>query len=358
MVEAIIDGFKENGWNFVFYRVNPSHDNIYEIMQRTRDLEMKGHEIIVAAYDYLAMADLEGTQGESRSDKLQDLYRRARNFFTSRGAAFFTPHQLNPDAKKFIRESDDDSEIYFAREVGGKSMTEGSTKLTNEVDVELTFHVAKMSNDECFFTAYVGKQRGEGSPEFNPLPGYGFNTDPYPEPIMENRYGNMGRFYKRIHHDNAEMVTLTACVPEFTGILPFLMNMFDYSAAVMVNKGRAPGWAFYIGQAAGAIAFFPAQIVAASWNFFEYLTQQPKNQWYYGKPAMGQYLTAAQGMFNDLMVAAGYTLTVLPQGSQVMDTKLGDRQSNGLKGYRTHSDQAKILPERTMLLPSSSQLLL
>ncbi|QDH47024.1 hypothetical protein PQC06_gp145 [Aeromonas phage LAh10] len=197
-----------------------------------------------------------------------------------------------------------------------------------------------INTDYDLYTSFFSTAIGDNK-YINPLPGYGFNTDPYPEPIMENRYGNMGRFYKRIHHDNAEMVTLTACVPEFTGILPFLMNMFDYSAAVMVNKGRAPGWAFYIGQAAGAIAFFPAQIVAASWNFFEYLTQQPKNQWYYGKAAMGQFLTAAQGMFNDLMVAAGYTLTVLPQGSQVMDTKLGDRQSNGLKGYRTHSDQAK-----------------
>lgn len=165
VVTKIVEGFKKNGWNFVFFRVNPSHDNIYEIMQRTRDLEMKGHEIIVAAYDYLAMADLEGTVGESRSDKLQDLYRRARNFFTSRGSAFFTPHQLNPDAKKYIRESDDDSEIYFAREIGGKSMTEGCTKLTNEVDIEITFHVAKMSGDQNFFTYYVGKQRGEGSQE-------------------------------------------------------------------------------------------------------------------------------------------------------------------------------------------------
>lgn len=165
VVQVILDGFKENGWSFVFFRVNPSHDNIYEIMQRARDLEMKGHEIIVAAYDYLAMADLEGCQGESRSDKIQDIYRRARNFFTSRGSAFFTPHQLNPDAKKFLREADDDSEVYFAREVGGKSMTEGSTKITNEVDVEMTFHVAKLNNDQNFFTCYVGKQRGEGSQE-------------------------------------------------------------------------------------------------------------------------------------------------------------------------------------------------
>ena len=165
VVEAIIAGFKENGWDFQFFRVNPSHDNITEIMQRIRNLEIRGHEIIVGAYDYLAMADLNGCQGDSRTDRLQDLYRRARNFFSSRGTAFFTPHQLNPDAKKFIRESDDDSEIYFARDIGGKSMTEGSTKLTNEVDVEITFHVAKMSNDECYFTYYVGKMRGEGAAE-------------------------------------------------------------------------------------------------------------------------------------------------------------------------------------------------
>lgn len=165
VVKTIIDTFHENGWAFKFYRVNPSHDNIYEIMQRTRSLELKGHEIIVGAYDYLAMADLQGCTGESRSDKLQNLYNRARNFFTSRGAAFLTPHQLNPDAKKFIREQDDDSEIYFIRDVGGKSMTEGSTKLTNEVDVVIGFHVAKLQNNECWFTYYVGKKRGEGAKE-------------------------------------------------------------------------------------------------------------------------------------------------------------------------------------------------
>lgn len=188
----------------------------------------------------------------------------------------------------------------------------------------------------CFFSTAVGDNK-----YINPLPGYGFNTDPYPKPIMENRFGNLGRYYKRIHHDNAQVATLTACVPEFTGIVPFLLNMFDYSAAVMVNKGRAPGWAFYIGQAAGAIAFWPAQVVATSWNFFEFLTNTPKNSWYYAKPAMGQYFAAAQGFFNDLMVAAGYTLTVLPDQGDTLDLKLGDRASNGLKGYQTRSAAAQ-----------------
>ncbi|WP_369122708.1 DnaB family ATPase, partial [Pseudomonas aeruginosa] len=57
------------------------------------------------------------------------------------------------------------SEVYFAREVSGKSMTETSTKITNEVDGVITIHVAKTSMKN-YFTCSIGKQRGEGcSPE-------------------------------------------------------------------------------------------------------------------------------------------------------------------------------------------------
>lgn len=184
-----------------------------------------------------------------------------------------------------------------------------------------------------FFSTAIGDNR-----YINPLPGFGLNTDPFPQPIMENTMGNMGRYYKRIHHDYAQTATFTAGVPEFTGILQFMLNMFDYSASVIATKGRSPGWAFYIGQAAGAIAFWPAQIVATSWNFFEFLTNTPKNKWYYHKPAMGAYFTAAQGIFNDLMVAAGYSLTVLPKQGDVVDVKAGNTVN---KGYETRSAAAK-----------------
>lgn len=163
VVDKIVEVFTRNGWNFAFYRVDPSHDNIIELKNRVRNLELLGHEIIVAAYDYAGMMDLKGTHGESRSDRLQDLIRQMRNFFIARGAVGITPHQLNPKAKELLRENDDESEIRFVREVGGNSMTEGSTKLTNEVDIEMTVHVAKLMNDEAFLTYFIGKIRGEGS---------------------------------------------------------------------------------------------------------------------------------------------------------------------------------------------------
>lgn len=198
-------------------------------------------------------------------------------------------------------------------------------------------------SDYDLYTSFFSTAIGD-SKFINPLPGFSRNTDPYPKPAMENKLGNQGRYYKRIHHDNALGVTFTAGVAEFTGMITFILNMFDYSASVMANKGRAPSWAFYIGQAAGAIAFWPAQIIATSFNFFEYLTNTPKNKWYYCKPTMGMYFTAAQGIFNDLMISAGYALSVLPSDRQEQgNQKAGDRDygNGGAKGYTKDTAMAK-----------------
>jgi len=158
--KTITEAFIENGWYFVFNQIEPNKDNFNNFCSRLRRLEMKGHEIIYYVYDYLAMMELDGIIGDSKSDRLQMLLRKARAFTSARGICFNTPHQLNPDAKRLLRESDDDSEIYFAQMVAGKSMTEGSTKLTNEVDAEITIHVAKTTTGS-YFTYAIGKIRGE-----------------------------------------------------------------------------------------------------------------------------------------------------------------------------------------------------
>lgn len=164
IAQVIADGFRKNGWFLIMNRVDPVNDNYYEMTDRIRKLQMKGHEIIFWAYDYLGMANLKGTSGESRSDRLQDLYKRVRGFIVNHGICFCTPHQLSPEAKKFLRESDDDAELTFAKEVGGKSMTEGSTKLTNECDGVITIHVAKTVDDKAYWTVNLSKMRGEGAP--------------------------------------------------------------------------------------------------------------------------------------------------------------------------------------------------
>lgn len=167
IIDYIMKTFEENGWTFAFYRVDPAHEDIRELKQRVRNLEIRGHEIVVGAYDYLAMMKLDGCHGDTRTDKIQDLFRQTRNFFIARNAMFLTPHQLNPKAKDILRENDDESEVRFVKEVGGHSMTEGSTKITNEVDYEITIHIAKLLNGTSWFCWYLGKQRGDEGAEIN-----------------------------------------------------------------------------------------------------------------------------------------------------------------------------------------------
>lgn len=161
IVSTIVKCFKDNGWFLIINQIEANKDSMQGMFDRVRNLEMKGHEIIFYGYDYLGLVPIDKIPGESKSDKLQILFRRVRSFMIARGICFVTPHQLSPEAKKMLKETDDESEVYFAREVAGKSMTETSTKITNEVDVELTIHVAKTPTKN-YFTACVGKSRGEG----------------------------------------------------------------------------------------------------------------------------------------------------------------------------------------------------
>jgi hypothetical protein len=161
IVDTIVSCFKENGWYLIVNQIEANKDSMQHIFDRVRALEMKGHEIIWYGYDYLGLVPIDKIPGESKSDKLQILFRRVRSFMIARGICFVTPHQLSPEAKKMLKEADDESEVYFAREAAGKSLTETSTKITNEVDVEITIHVAK-TNTRNYWTFCIGKQRGEG----------------------------------------------------------------------------------------------------------------------------------------------------------------------------------------------------
>lgn len=149
----------------------------------------------------------------------------------------------------------------------------------------------------------------------NPLPGFGLNTDPFPALTgdgIRNGMMNMGRYYNRMIHNNVTTLTLTAAVPEFTGILPFLVNSFDYASSLVTNKGRPPSWVYYATQAVTSVVYYPLQLIGTGLNFLAYLSDTPLNSWYYAKKSMGVYLATAQGIYNDLMIASGYVLSSLP----------------------------------------------
>jgi len=179
----------------------------------------------------------------------------------------------------------------------------------------------------------------------NPVTQFSPSTDPRYGRFMVTREGGMGSLYKEMYEDNVTLLTLTAGVPQFAGLLSFITNMFSPTAAIIANKGRAPSLAFYMGQAAGSIAFWPMQAVSVGVQFLAFLMDSPKNNFYTVKPAMGAYIMAATGVLNDLTVKLGYTDPVLPKRAQ--------EQSDPLYGLKPDYDNSNAVAGLSVLMPDS-----
>ncbi|EJI5696451.1 hypothetical protein NFI00_000154 [Salmonella enterica] len=198
----------------------------------------------------------------------------------------------------------------------------------------------KLDWDKYFnvFSSAIGDNR-----HLNPLPQFSPATDPRYGRFLKTREGGMGTMYKELYDDNVTTLTLVAGVPQFAGLLSFLTNMFDPEAAIMANKGRTPSAAFYIGQAAGAIAFWPMQLFSISLQFLQFLSESPKNSFYTVKPAMGSYIMAANGVLNDFMVKLGYINPVLP--------KTNLEQTDPLHGLKPDYDNSNVIQGLDKLFP-------
>lgn len=198
----------------------------------------------------------------------------------------------------------------------------------------------KMDWDRYFnvFSSATGDNR-----YINPIPQSSPATDPRYGRFMQTREGGMGSMWKEMYEDNVTLVTLVPCVPQFAGLLDFITNMFSPTSAIIANKGRAPGLAFYMGQAAGSIAFWPMQLLSVSKQFFDFLTDSPKNNFYTLKPTMGAYIMASTGVLNDIMVKLGYCDPLLPKRAQ--------EQSDPLYGLKPDYDNSKSVASLRQLAP-------
>lgn len=164
--ETIVETFNKNGWYIHFNRINPSEDTVTKAKDRIRRLEMKGYEVITWLYDYVDMMSVNGVYGDTHTNKLVSLHRELRGFGISKGICFITCGQLSSTAKaRYQEQYGDEEEINWARLVAGKSMTQGSTMITNEVDCEITIHIAKLQSGKAYWTFCLGKMRGEGAPD-------------------------------------------------------------------------------------------------------------------------------------------------------------------------------------------------
>ena len=152
------------------------------IFNMVNQYEANGYEVQLLILDYLAILPTTGCDNSGPTGTaLRDMFRRMRNFCSSKGIACISAHQLSSDSKALVRNGIQDS--MFVKEVAGKGYTEGSKQIDQVIDFEIYIYKAKI-NKQWHLTVCRGKHRGVGIIDDNLL--YFTLPFPYRAPILEN----------------------------------------------------------------------------------------------------------------------------------------------------------------------------
>lgn len=150
-----------NGFVPYIERINPSDWTYQDIQNKVLSMEAEGYEVMALFLDYLSMVPTTGCITGPSGVDIRDMFRRMRNFTSSRNIALITPHQLSPDAKLLQR----DEVMDFARKVAGGGYTSGSKQICQELDTEIAIHIEKVDG-VSYQTFALGKRRdGEIIPD-------------------------------------------------------------------------------------------------------------------------------------------------------------------------------------------------
>lgn len=134
MGEYVKTNLGRNGYHVKFVRSNPAETDYLEIINAVDEWKREGYEIHGFVLDYLEKLNTRGcSQGVAGAD-IKDLLSRLRNFFSVEGALFWTPHQLNGEAR--IRR--DNGEKNWIQKMSGSGTHYARCKdLYQEIDVEV-----------------------------------------------------------------------------------------------------------------------------------------------------------------------------------------------------------------------------
>lgn len=154
MAEYFMPRMTATGFEIRMMRVNPSAWTYLDIQNKVLQLESDGYEVVGLFLDYLAMVPTTGCIMTTAGSDIRDMFRRLRNFCAPRHILFMTPHQLSSDAKKLIREGQNN----LVKVLPGKGYYDGSQRLDQEVDLEIFQHIEYV-NGKPYLTFQRGKHR-------------------------------------------------------------------------------------------------------------------------------------------------------------------------------------------------------
>lgn len=146
-----------NGYTLHMLRVNPSEFTYQSLFSLVLQYEADGYELHACVIDYLNMFSKAGCTGGAQGMDTRDLFRRVRNFFSTRKVLTVTPHQISSDAKYLLRNGVED----FVKEIAGKAYWDSCKTIEQEVDGSMLIHIEKVG-DKSYLTIQRGKHRKSG----------------------------------------------------------------------------------------------------------------------------------------------------------------------------------------------------
>ena len=180
--DYVIKRLGQNGYEIFLVRADPSIWTYQNIFSLVNQLEANGYELQFYVIDYLAILPTTGCDNSGPTGTaLRDMFRRVRNFNSSKQIACAVAHQLSSESKALIRNGIQDS--LFVKEVAGKGYTEGSKQIDQVVDYEIYIYKARI-NKKWHLTVNRGKHRGVGIIDDSLM--YFTLPFPYRAPILEN----------------------------------------------------------------------------------------------------------------------------------------------------------------------------
>lgn len=157
MSAYIHDKLSANGYHIKLLRVDPTDWSYSKLLNKLTEYESEGYEIHCCMLDYLSLLSRDGClQLAGTGSDLRDMYRRVRNFVSTRRILFITPHQLSTTASQLLRGTI--SEEDFTKFVAGKNLYDSCGKLSQEFDVGIILHSFN-KNDKRYLSITIEKHR-------------------------------------------------------------------------------------------------------------------------------------------------------------------------------------------------------
>lgn len=153
--EYIYNAMSVNGFHIKMARMNPSEVTYRDFQNYILALEAEGYEVQLIALDYASMMSKTGLASDAIGQNIRDLWRRLRNFTSSRSCALISPHQLSTEAKMLVRQGMGEE---FVKEIANKGYYDGCRTLDQEVDLELYIHIV-VKNGKSYLCVQRGKHR-------------------------------------------------------------------------------------------------------------------------------------------------------------------------------------------------------